>query len=110
MNSSLRKEGLKFDEAHSSLLKRANQTCDQILTELGQPEIPVHRHWRLNERHYGQDSYKLNKITLFFDFLIFWDFVSKQRRFNWPKQKRGGGKIWCGTSATLAPELRHFAT
>ena len=56
MNSSLRKEGLKFDEAHSSLLKRANQTCDQILTELGQPEIPVHHHWRLNERHYGQDS------------------------------------------------------
>ena len=46
-------EGLVFDEAHTSLLTRAVQTLHLALEELGQLWLPVHRHWRLNERHYG---------------------------------------------------------
>lgn len=45
--------GLKFDIAHTSVLKRANITLESILKESGQSDIPVHKTWRLNERHYG---------------------------------------------------------
>ncbi len=45
--------GLRFDEAHTSLLKRAIRTLWITLDTLDQMWIPVHRHWRLNERHYG---------------------------------------------------------
>ena len=46
-------EGLRFDIAHTSVLTRAVQTADLALAELGQLWLPVERHWRLNERHYG---------------------------------------------------------
>ncbi len=42
-----------FDVAYTSVLKRANDTLDYILKVLGQDDIPVHKSWRLNERHYG---------------------------------------------------------
>lgn len=45
--------GLKFDVAHTSVLKRANLTLDSILKESGQSGIPIQKTWRLNERHYG---------------------------------------------------------
>ena len=45
--------GLWFDTSHTSLLTRAVQTAHLALTALGQPWLPVRRHWRLNERHYG---------------------------------------------------------
>ena len=45
--------GLKFDIAHTSLLKRAQITLDSILKESGQTSIPISKTWRLNERHYG---------------------------------------------------------
>lgn len=45
--------GLKFDIAHTSVLKRANITLESILKESGQSDIPVSKTWRLNERHYG---------------------------------------------------------
>lgn len=45
--------GLKFDVAHTSVLKRANLTLDSILKESGQAGIPIQKTWRLNERHYG---------------------------------------------------------
>ena len=45
--------GLRFDIAHTSLLTRAVVTCQLALAEMGQPWLPVERHWRLNERHYG---------------------------------------------------------
>jgi 2,3-bisphosphoglycerate-dependent phosphoglycerate mutase len=38
---------------HTSLLVRAIQTADLALAEMGRTWIPVRRHWRLNERHYG---------------------------------------------------------
>ena len=49
----LREEGLQFDVAHTSVLKRAIRTLYTALDELDQMWIPVHKTWRLNERHYG---------------------------------------------------------
>jgi 2,3-bisphosphoglycerate-dependent phosphoglycerate mutase len=45
--------GYAFDEAHTSLLKRAIRTLWIALDEMDLMWIPVHRDWRLNERHYG---------------------------------------------------------
>jgi 2,3-bisphosphoglycerate-dependent phosphoglycerate mutase len=45
--------GLGFDIAYTSVLKRAIRTCWMALDELDLLWIPVVRHWRLNERHYG---------------------------------------------------------
>ena len=49
----LRAEGYQFDEAFTSVLKRAIRTLWIALDELDLMWIPVHRSWRLNERHYG---------------------------------------------------------
>jgi len=46
--------GLKFDQAYSSMLTRANKTLDFILEESGQKDsCNIEKTWRLNERHYG---------------------------------------------------------
>jgi 2,3-bisphosphoglycerate-dependent phosphoglycerate mutase len=45
--------GLRFDVAHTSVLTRAVLTCSLALEAMGQVWLPVQRHWRLNERHYG---------------------------------------------------------
>src|SRR6266571_2675335 len=44
---------LAFDLAFTSVLKRAIKTLDIALEEMDQLWIPVTKHWRLNERHYG---------------------------------------------------------
>jgi 2,3-bisphosphoglycerate-dependent phosphoglycerate mutase len=49
----LRGEGYTFDAAHTSLLKRAIRTLWLTLDEMDLMWLPVDRHWRLNERHYG---------------------------------------------------------
>lgn len=49
----LREEGFGFDVAYTSLLKRAIRTLWLVLDEMDLMWIPVHRSWRLNERHYG---------------------------------------------------------
>jgi 2,3-bisphosphoglycerate-dependent phosphoglycerate mutase len=49
----LKKEGYTFDVAHTSVLKRAIRTLWTVLDEMDLMWIPVHRTWRLNERHYG---------------------------------------------------------
>ena len=46
-------EGYQIDVAYTSLLKRAQQTLDIVLTITGQEDVPVHSDWRLNERMYG---------------------------------------------------------
>jgi 2,3-bisphosphoglycerate-dependent phosphoglycerate mutase len=46
-------EGYRFDVVHTSLLKRAILTANLALEVLDQLWLPVRRHWRLNERHYG---------------------------------------------------------
>ncbi len=52
--------GLHFDVAFTSTLKRAIRTLWLVLDEMDAMWIPVERHWRLNERHYG-DLQGLNK-------------------------------------------------
>lgn len=50
---SIKKAGMKFDIAYTSVLKRAIKTLWIVLEELDLMWIPVYRSWRLNERHYG---------------------------------------------------------
>ena len=45
--------GYGFDVAYTSVLKRAIKTLWIVMEDLDQMWIPVHRSWRLNERHYG---------------------------------------------------------
>ena len=49
----LRDGGYIFDVAYTSVLKRAIHTLWTVLDEMDLQWIPVHRSWRLNERHYG---------------------------------------------------------
>ncbi|GGF56447.1 phosphoglyceromutase [Ornithinimicrobium tianjinense] len=46
-------EGLLPDVVHTSLLRRAITTANVALDVADRHWIPVHRTWRLNERHYG---------------------------------------------------------
>ena len=46
-------ERFEFDVAYTSVLKRAIRTLWIALDGLDMLWIPVHRSWRLNERHYG---------------------------------------------------------
>ncbi|MGA7253754.1 MAG: 2,3-bisphosphoglycerate-dependent phosphoglycerate mutase [Pseudolabrys sp.] len=50
----LKAQGIKFDVAFTSVLKRAQRTLDLMLTELGQTSIPVFKNQALNERDYGE--------------------------------------------------------
>jgi 2,3-bisphosphoglycerate-dependent phosphoglycerate mutase len=52
--------GLEFEVVHTSVLTRAVRTANITLDALGRSWLPVRRHWRLNERHYG-DLQGLNK-------------------------------------------------
>jgi len=49
----IRAAGIQLDRAWTSLLKRAVHTLWIVLDELDAAWLPVHRSWRLNERHYG---------------------------------------------------------
>jgi 2,3-bisphosphoglycerate-dependent phosphoglycerate mutase len=49
----LREGGYTFDLAYTSVLKRAIKTLWVVMEEMELEWLPVVRHWRLNERHYG---------------------------------------------------------
>lgn len=49
----LKAEGLDFDWAYTSILKRAIRTLWIALAEMDRMWLPIHHNWRLNERHYG---------------------------------------------------------
>jgi 2,3-bisphosphoglycerate-dependent phosphoglycerate mutase len=49
----LRRDGFAFDVSFTSLLRRAITTLGLVLDEMDLLWIPVHKSWRLNERHYG---------------------------------------------------------
>jgi len=49
----LKEHGFEFDVAYTSVLKRAIRTLWIVLDGMDLMWIPVHRDWRLNERHYG---------------------------------------------------------
>ena len=55
----LKAQGLGFDLAYTSVLKRATRTLDLILEEMGQT-VPIVRDQALNERDYG-DLVGMNK-------------------------------------------------
>jgi 2,3-bisphosphoglycerate-dependent phosphoglycerate mutase len=56
----LKAQGLGFDIAFTSALKRAQVTLDLALAEMGQTGLPIVRNLALNERDYG-DLSGLNK-------------------------------------------------
>lgn len=56
----LKAAGLKFDIAYTSVLSRAQTTCQIILDEMGQPDLKTIKNQALNERDYG-DLSGLNK-------------------------------------------------
>ena len=49
----LLEEGYEFDIAYTSVLKRAIRTLWHVMEQMDRMWIPVIRHWKLNERHYG---------------------------------------------------------
>ena len=46
-------EGIKFDKAYTSFLRRAIRTTWHCLEQSDQMYVPVETSWKLNERHYG---------------------------------------------------------
>jgi 2,3-bisphosphoglycerate-dependent phosphoglycerate mutase len=56
-------QGLDLRVLHTSVLTRAVRTANLALDALGRSWIPVRRHWRLNERHYGALQGKNKKET-----------------------------------------------
>lgn len=49
----IKRAGLEFDQAYTSVLTRAIKTLHYALEESDQLWIPEVKSWRLNERHYG---------------------------------------------------------
>ena len=49
----LKEKGFTFEVAYTSYLKRAIKTLNNVLDAMGLDWIPVHKSWRLNEKHYG---------------------------------------------------------
>ncbi|WJE55220.1 2,3-diphosphoglycerate-dependent phosphoglycerate mutase [Bacillus cereus] len=49
----LKNNGYAFDVAYTSVLKRAIRTLWIVLYEMDLVWVPVHKSWKLNERHYG---------------------------------------------------------
>ena len=56
----LKARGLRFDIAYTSVLSRAQVTCQHIVDAVGQPELETVKDLALNERDYGDQS-GLNK-------------------------------------------------
>ena len=63
----LRDAGLSFDVCYTSLLGRAIKTLWLALEEMDAMWLPVVKHWRLNERHYGalQGKNKMEAVQEF---------------------------------------------
>src|SRR5687768_17278611 len=59
----LAEAGLLPDVLHTSVLRRAITTAQLALDACERHWIPVQRHWRLNERHYGALQGKDKKQT-----------------------------------------------
>ncbi|HET9810126.1 MAG TPA: 2,3-diphosphoglycerate-dependent phosphoglycerate mutase [Sphingomicrobium sp.] len=49
----MKSRGLDFDRCFTSVLTRAILTLDLALASMDRLWLPVRKHWRLNERHYG---------------------------------------------------------
>ncbi|MDY2626566.1 MAG: 2,3-diphosphoglycerate-dependent phosphoglycerate mutase [Coriobacteriales bacterium] len=49
----LKEAGYDFDVCYTSYLKRAIHTLQIVLDQMDRAWLPVHKSWKLNERHYG---------------------------------------------------------
>ncbi len=56
-------EDIDLSVVHTSLISRAIITANLALETAERSWVPVHRHWRLNERHYGTLQGKDKKET-----------------------------------------------
>lgn len=59
----LKKLNINFDDVYTSYMKRSIITANIILDKIDQLYLPIHKTWRLNERHYGALS-GLNKAKV----------------------------------------------
>ena len=46
-------EGVAFEVVHTSVMRRAVETTFHTLDVMNLLSVPIRKHWRLNERHYG---------------------------------------------------------
>src|SRR5574341_2064496 len=92
----LEEGGFTFDLAFTSVLKRAIKTLWIVMEDMNLEWMPVYRHWRLNERHYGdRKSTRLNSSHQLISYAVF---CLKK------KTKLDGGN---GHSGKRSPDL-HF--
>ncbi len=63
VGAELKAKGYVFTDVYTSYMKRSIITANIILDEIDQLYIPMHKTWRLNERHYGALS-GLNKAAV----------------------------------------------
>ena len=59
----LKKNNVEITKVYSSYLNRAIKTAWLALEEMNLMSIPMVKHWRLNERHYGDLQGKNKKET-----------------------------------------------
>ena len=101
----LAEAGLLPTVVHTSLLKRAIRTSTLALEECDRSWLPVRRHWRLNERHYGALQGMDKKQTL--DTYGEEQFMLWRRSYDVPPDPIAPGSEWDNTSdaryAKLAP-------
>jgi 2,3-bisphosphoglycerate-dependent phosphoglycerate mutase len=102
----LKAEGFEFDQAYTSVLKRAIHTLWYALDEMDSTWLPVVKDWRLNERHYGALQ-GLNKADMAKQYgdeqVLVWrrsyDTPPPALEANDPRSQRGERRY-----ASLAPE------
>ncbi len=99
--------GLLPTVVHTSVLTRAIRTANLTLDAVGRPWLPVRRHWRLNERHYGALQGKDKKQTL--EEFGEEQFMLWRRSYDVPPPALQPGDEWDVTAdpryAALAPDL-----
>jgi 2,3-bisphosphoglycerate-dependent phosphoglycerate mutase len=99
---------IRPDVCHTSVLRRAIRTAEITLHAADRHWIPVRRHWRLNERHYGALQGKDKKQTL----AEFGEeqFLLWRRSYDTPPPPLEPGAQWSQSDdpryAELPPELR----
>lgn len=91
------------DVVHTSLLRRAIITANVALDVCERHWVPVKRHWRLNERHYGALQGKNKKETL--EEFGEEQFMQWRRSYNTPPPEIDPGNEFAQTDD---PRYRHL--
>ncbi len=101
----LQKADLLPTVAHTSLMTRAIRTCNIAMESCDRNWIPVKRHWRLNERHYGDLQGKDKKATL--EQYGEEQFMQWRRSYDTPPPKIEVGSEW---DVSGDPRYRHLTS